>query len=368
MKRVIFAIFALLTLSAGAASPLQPIDSKATKRTVALYNNLHNIPQRGVLFGQQDATSMGHIWSSDDDSRGDLKEICGSHPAVIGADFAGLCSSDPNKVERKKEELVRLIRETYKRGGVMTICWHATNPMNDKSFYWKESQVEAVAEMLPGGEANDKYRAWLKNVAEVMQMVKGIPIIFRPLHEFDGDWFWWGANHCSKEDFIALWRYTVEYLRDELKVHNMLYAFSPDCKFNNEEELLDRYPGDDYVDIIAFDEYWDFKPDGGNDPALALKKSRIVSKVAASRGKIAAMSETGLEGVPDTTWYTKTLLPILKDEQVSFAYVMVWRNSNYSSGHHYAPYKGHPAESDFVEFYNDDFTIFEDTIGSIYKF
>ncbi len=359
MKHLLFAILATCIAATGVASPLRPIDRKANKRTIALYNYLHKVPQQGILFGQQDASTMGHIWTSDDDSRGDIKEMCGSHPAIIGADFSGLCSSDPAKVESKKQRLAKEILDTDKRGGITTICWHMTNPMNDKSFYWKESQTEAVAEMLPGGEANEKYRGWLENVAEVMKATKGVPIIFRPLHEFDGDWFWWGASHCTTDDFVALWRYTVGYLRDELRVHNLLYTFSPDCKFFSEEELLARYPGDDYVDIIAFDEYWDFRPDGANDPSLALKKAIIVSETARKRGKIAAMSETGLEQVSDHTWYSQTLLPILKDERVSLAYVMVWRNSNYAETHYYAPFKGHPAEPDFVKFYNDEFTIFE---------
>ncbi len=351
-----------------------PIDNKASEMTVALYNNLHRVPERGVLFGQQDATTMGHIWSSETNDRSDIEEMCGSHPAVIGADFAGLCSDDPAKVERSKEVLINQIKGTYKRGGITTICWHMANPMVENgSFYWEKSPIKAVSEMLPGGAANAKYVGWLESVAEVMRQSKTkdrelIPIIIRPYHEFDGDWFWWGASHCSTENFVALWRYTVDYLRVELGVHNALYAFSPDCKFESEAELLARYPGDEYVDVIAFDDYWDFRPDGANDPQLALKKSRIISETAAKRGKIAAMSETGLEGVSDPTWYSQTLLPLLKADGVEFAYVVVWRNSNYSSGHHYAPYKGHPAEADFVEFYRDPHTIFEDRIGSIYTF
>ncbi|MFR9554338.1 MAG: glycosyl hydrolase [Rikenellaceae bacterium] len=376
MKKLFCTLLTLLALSATKAQTLKPIDGKATKRTVALYNNLHQIPQRGILFGQQDATTMGHIWSSDTNDRSDIKEMCGSHPAVIGDDFVGLCSNDPKKVARTKRSLVNQIVGTYRRGGVTTICWHASNPMiegdNNNTFYWKKAQQRAVEHILPGGKANARYKSWLKNIAECMDEVRDdngklIPVIFRPLHEFDGDWFWWGESHCSKEDFVALWRYTVEQLRDEFGVHNILYAFSPDCRFNNEEELLARYPGDEFVDIIAFDEYHDFKPSGDGNPSKALEKSIIVSDVARKRGKIAAMSECGLEGVSDSTWYGQTLLPILKDERVSFAYVLVWRNSNYSETHYYAPFKGHPAEADFVKFYNDQFTIFEDSIGKMYK-
>ncbi|MFR9533311.1 MAG: glycosyl hydrolase [Rikenellaceae bacterium] len=371
---LLLSIFIMASCSATTSEPSHiTVDRDASELTINLYNNLHKTPERGILFGQQDATTMGHIWSSTSNDRSDVKEMCGSHPAIIGADFSGLCSSDPKRVERSKEALINQIIGTYNRGGVTTICWHASNPMvENSSFYWAKTPVEAMAQMLPGGEANAKYNSWLKNIAEVMGQIKGgngelIPIIFRPFHEFDGDWFWWGVNHCTVEEFVAVWRYTVEYLRDELGVHNMLYAFSPDCKFESEEEFLLRYPGDDYVDIIAFDDYWDFRPDGENNPQLALMKSRIISELAAKRGKVAAMSETGLEGVTDPTWYSKTLLPILKDQHVNFSYVVVWRNSNYGAEHHFAPYKGHAAEADFVEFYKDPFTIFEDRIGGIYK-
>lgn len=372
MRELLIVCLAMFFASCSGKSPLLPIDANATKETVALYNNLHSITERGILFGQQDATTMGHIWSSTTNDRSDIKEMCGSHPAIIGADFSGLCSPDPDKVIAAKAALVNQIIGTYNRGGVTTICWHAANPMTDGSFYWAKSPQEAIAEMLPGGDAHAKYQSWLDNIADVMSQIKGsegelIPIIFRPFHEFDGDWFWWGAGHCTAEDFIAVWQYTVNYLRDELEVRNLLYAFSPDCKFENEEDLLARYPGDEYVDIIAFDDYNDFRPHGANDPSLALKRSIIITETAKKKGKIAALSETGLEAVTDPTFYSKILLPILKDPKVGLAYVVVWRNSNYGEQHHFAPYKGHPAESDFVEFYKDDFTIFEDRIGDIYK-
>ena len=85
-----------------------------------------------------------------------------------------------------------------------------------------------------------------------------IPVIFRPWHEFDGDWFWWGKKYCTAEQFKELYRFTVTYLRDTCHVHNFLYAFSPDVNFTSEKEYLERYPGDEYVDIIAMDNYWDF--------------------------------------------------------------------------------------------------------------
>ena len=105
-----------------------------------------------------------------------------------------------------------------------------------------------------------------------------VPIVFRPYHEFDGDWFWWGKSHCTREDFISLWRFTVSYLRDSLDVHNFIYAFSPDNKFNSEAEYLSRYPGDGYVDLVGVDNYGDFGRDGKYNLEAGIKKLKIVHR------------------------------------------------------------------------------------------
>jgi mannan endo-1,4-beta-mannosidase len=73
---------------------------------------------------------------------------------------------------------------------------------------------------------------------------------------------WWGAPHSTREEFIALWKFIVSYLRDSLRVRNFLYAFSPDNLFNNEAEYLPRYPGDEWVDIVGMDNYGEFGRDG----------------------------------------------------------------------------------------------------------
>jgi mannan endo-1,4-beta-mannosidase len=116
-------------------------------------------------------------------------------------------------------------------------------------------------------------------------------MIFRPYHEFDGDWFWWGKAHCTIEEFKLLWRFTVSYLRDSLDVHNFIYAFSPDCKFNNEAEYLERYPGDEWVDMVGVDDYADFGRDGRYNLERGIKLLKIVSDYAQQTGKLAAFTK-----------------------------------------------------------------------------
>ena len=144
-----------------------------------------------------------------------------------------------------------------------------------------------------------------------------------------------------------MWRTTVDYLRNKRKVRNILYAFSPDRNFYSEKDFLDRYPGDDYVDIIGTDIYYDFTPDGDGLEWIT-KKLKIISDIARKKNKIAAFTETGLEGIVNHKWWTDRLLKAIDHDSVNIAFLMVWRNAN--TTHHYAPYKGHPSAENFVEF------------------
>jgi sialate O-acetylesterase len=371
----VFIITFLLFFTANALLSVeekQLSDKQATVETKALFKNLDLLGEnRQILFGQQDATVMGHIWADPSNTRSDLKDITGSFPAMIGTDFSGLSSNDAATVENTKNSLLQIVSATYRRGGITTICWHMSNPAGGGNYNYTPGSVEPVREMVKGGKYNKQYRQWLDHVADFANKAKGlkgeqIPILFRPFHEFDGGWFWWGDTHCTAEEFINLWRYTVSYLRDTKGVHNFIYVFSPDCRFDMKTKYLERYPGDEYVDVLGFDDYWDFRPDGANNPELALQKSRIVTEIAKERGKIAAMTETGLESVSNPQWYSTVLLPILKDENVRFSYVVVWRNSNYDPNHYYAPFRGHPGENDFLKFYNDETILFEDDMSNVY--
>lgn len=348
------------------------IDPRATKETVALFQNLKKLSHKHVLFGHQHATEYGHGWSGDE-GRSDVKSVTGSYPAVIGVDFSGLSGRPKEQIEKNKELLRKQIVDTYNRGGVTTVAWHFNNPVTDTGFYWKEGvSVPAVRNIIPGGSHHDEYKEILRTIADLANSLKGkdgslAPMIFRPYHEFDGNWFWWGKAHCTREEFISLWRFTVSCLRDELQVHNFLYAFSPDCLFNTEDEFLERYPGDEWVDMVGMDDYADFGRDGKYNLAAGINKLKIVSDYAQKAGKLAAFTETGLESIPNPTWWTETLLKALTTEGLRLSYVLVWRNDTRSATHYYAPYPGHSSVPDFLKFYEDPFMLFERDLPPLYR-
>lgn len=353
-------------------SKLALIDKDATPETVNLFLNLHEISKKHILFGHQHATEYGHGWFGDS-NRSDVKSVTGSHPAVIGVDFSGLSGRPDSSIEKTKNALRKTISATYNRGGVVTIAWHFSNPISGGGFYWKDSvSLPAVKYIIPGKQHHDKYKSILQEIGSFVKSIKGrdgkvVPMIFRPFHEFDGDWFWWGRAHCTPEEFKTLWRFTVSYLRDSLQVHNFIYAFSPDNKFNNREEYLERYPGDQWVDMVGMDNYGDFGRDGRYNVEAGIKKLKVVSDYARTAGKLAAFTETGLESIPNKTWWTETLLKALKSDDIQLSYVLVWRNDTRSATHYYAPYPGHASEPDFRRFYNDPYTLFENDLKGIYE-
>lgn len=349
-----------------------PIDPKATKETLALFTYLKQISGHSILFGHQHATEYGHGWWGET-NRSDVKSVTGSHPAVIGVDFSGLSGQPDSLITKEENRLRQIIQDTYERGGIITVSWHFNNPLSDGGFYWKEGvSAAAVPLLVPGAAKHAVYKAILTRIAAFLHTVKGkngalVPLLFRPFHELDGSWFWWGKNHCTPEQLKELWKFTVSYLRDSMQVHQLLYAYSPDCTFRTEEEFLERYPGDAYVDLVGMDNYADFGRDGKYDLAAAVHKLQVVQQYADKAGKLTALTETGLESIPKPDWWTSVLLKTIRTPGLKLCYVLVWRNDTRSATHYYAPFPGQLSVPDFIRFYKDPAILFEKDLPRLYQ-
>ena len=371
-----------LVLSAGKPAPpgkrlIQAravlVDKSATAETAALFANLHRLAGRHVLFGHQDDTRNGYGWTRDylatavPPGKSDVQDATGTYPAVYGWDLQSIAGFYTGPVvEHEKRLLRQLTVDAYNRGGVNTYSWHYNNPVSKVSVNWRDSPVEAVAPLLPGGSHHAVYTQSLRDIAVYAKSLIGadgrvIPIIFRPFHEMDGDWFWWGKSHCTAQQYRQLYQFTVAYLRDSLQVHSFLYAWSSDRNFATEQELLERYPGDAFVDIVGMDNYGDLQPTVR--PEVAQQKLSVVTALAARNHKVAALTETGLENVTQADWFTLRLLPLLRSQTSGIAYVMLWSNSQAT---YWTPHAGHPAELNFREFYNNELLVFGNRLPAMY--
>lgn len=362
------------------------VDPDATVETKALFLNLAVLSSsNNTLFGHEDDLAYGVHWR-DVSGRSDVLETAGSYPAVYGWDVGGLELGDEANLDGVNFDSMRgWIREGYAQGGVITISWHMYNPVSGENSWDRETR--AVANILPGGSHHGLYVAWLNSFADFAASLTSpgtpwnpdehlIPVEFRPFHEHNGSVFWWGGRNRTDSDFVQLWRFTVEHLRDTRGVHNLLYAFSPDARFmvgdgtfgafvdlaDFEAEYFEAYPGPAYVDVFGLDNYADVETRRREDYEQTI--SMVVSLARDQEDiKLPALTETGQERLTDDDWWTTFLGRLIRGARTGrgqVAWALVWRNG--SEEHHYAPYVRHPSVPDFRQFRNQRYILFEDEL------
>ena len=316
-----------------------------------------------IMYGHEDALLYGHNWSPEGApasgyDRSDVKEVCGDHPAVLGLDLGGIESAGKENLDELWFSDIRNAAAAHhSRGGIVTFSWHVRNPLTGGDA-WDTSSTEAVASILEGGANHTLFMGWLANLADFLLSVKDsegnpIPVIFRPWHEHTGSWFWWGRNICTTGQYKALWHMTYDYLTRERGLSNLVWAYSPNTGVD-EEGYMERYPGDGEVDILGFDCYEQPGRDGSFDEANARYAAQLrealsfITRLGEEHGKIAALTETGLEGIPCDGWWSEVLLPAV--EEYPIAYLLTWRNAWNRPTHFYGPYAGALCEEDFKRF------------------
>lgn len=347
-------------------SGTKPADKQATTETRQLISTMFELTSKGIMFGHQDDLAYGIGWIAPN-GKSDVFRVCGDYPAVFGWDLGHLetgaaCNLDSVPFSSMKQWAI----EVNALGGINTFSWHLNNPVNDSSA-WNFSTKGTVKSILPGGEKHEKFTQWLDKVANFFTDLKDttgkpIPVIFRPFHEHSGDWFWWGKKHCSSQEYIQLWQFTFRYLTETRQVHNLLFAFSPSDNFRNKADFLERYPGNEYVDLIGFDIYQMQNQTNKQFAGKLKEKLGILHEVAKENNKLAAITEIGYEQIPYPTWWTEILWPAIKDSGVSYA--LFWRNAANRPNHFYAPYPGQQSEKDFVELYKLTETLFRSDIAN----
>ena len=338
-------------------------DPNATAETIALFYNLKKISKTKTVIGQHDAFNAFYGNISGDS---DIKKATGKDPGLQGLDFMFITDKNNNGQAdnwfyQQEQKIIQDVKTAYSRGMINTFCWHLREPNNEDSFYASDmtsaQTSTAFRGLLPGGIHHNWYKAKLDKVASVLQSLTDangtkIPVIFRPFHEFDGSWFWWGQNFCTAEEYKAVFQFTVNYLRDTKNVHNVLYAFSPDNSYTTATNYLSRYPGDTYVDILGMDNYGDYSLNQGiNGSVRANQKLTLISNLAIEKVKIAALTETGYQvtasNSPIPDWFSTLLFDSITTNNPQIGYVMFWNNTQNA---YYVPTPGRPNLADFVTF------------------
>jgi mannan endo-1,4-beta-mannosidase len=228
--------FACLERRARTANPKALSDARAV---LAYLREAPQRPDRRIVTGQ---FIGGGKFSG-------LKEINKIHDktgkwlGMIGNDYALMHAAD---ITGNKYLL-----EYWEQGGLVTVSFHALNPNTHRFASVKNRNVDIRDLFNPETKA---YRTWIKDLdlaAEGLQELqdKGVVVLWRPFHEMNKDFFWWGNRNV--DDFVKLWRQTFDYLTHTKGLNNLLWVYSP----YQAPDTAKYYPGDNYVDVVAMDAY-----------------------------------------------------------------------------------------------------------------
>ena len=178
-----------------------------------------------------------------------IHERTGHWPALIGVDYAdfprgSLTTKVPNQVAI----------EYWKQGGLVTVMAHLSNPANPKGGGLRDKGVNLEELLSEGAETHRRWMEELDLMAEGLKELQeaGVVVLWRPFHEMNGGWFWWGAK--DPDQFIKVWRHSFDYFTKTKGLNNLLWVYGP----NHSQNTANYYAGDGYVDLVGLDAYTDF--------------------------------------------------------------------------------------------------------------
>ncbi len=278
------------------------VNKNASLETRKLMNFLLDTNGKKIISGQQDFSDVEWISSN-----------FGKKPAIVGFDFLNYTVEDSTHAYQDVEKAI----SWSKNGGIVAFLWHWIAPKNKENekvdykrgFYTKYTSFDIKYALE--NQNSEEYQLLIRDIDKIAYQLKRleqekIPILFRPLHEAEGKWFWWGAK--GPEYAIELYHLLYNRLTNIHKINNLIWVWnsiSPQW-----------YPGDDYVDIISYDSY----PSAGDYSSQSVKYDLAMS--LGKGNKLVAMSENG--SIPDPE--------LLKSYNISWSWFMTWRQEYLKNG------------------------------------
>jgi mannan endo-1,4-beta-mannosidase len=201
-----------------------------------------------------------------------IQQQSGVWLGMIGMDYTNW-GNPVNYVEPN-----RLAKQYWDLGGLVTISAHLQNPTNPSVGPRGRDQIRINEIFQAGTPTNNYWREELRQMADGLTELQnqGVVVLFRPYHEMNGNWFWWGAWE-NKEDFKRMWRETKSYMENERGLRNLIWVYAPNNSLNGGSDVLEYYAGSDQVDLVGLDIYLneiDTEPQrvGGYQQLLTLGK------------------------------------------------------------------------------------------------
>jgi mannan endo-1,4-beta-mannosidase len=261
----------------------------------------------------------------------------GKWPALTCFDYIDYTNPGANWVDYSA--IYSLGSNWWQQNGLVGIMWHWRDPLNKSgAFYTKDTNFD-VSKILDTN--SPEYKAMLSDIDTIAGYLRefrnaGIPVIWRPLHEAAGGWFWWGAKGAAP--CKALWRIMFDRMVNHHRLNNLIWVWTT----NSHADALDWYPGDNYTDILGMDLYPGENKHGSQ--YLEFEKVKDIFKGK----KMIALSECG--SVPDPA--------LMMEYGDTWSWFMPWNGDyNRSNAHNGAAW--------WNKFFSYDYVISRDKMPSL---
>jgi len=241
----IMALFAFAAFASPDTDPANPRANPATRAELAYFQSLSATSERHVISGQFSNFGKGASVRA----MTNVFEKTGHWPAIFGADYAdfdrgGLETAQPNQAAMAY----------WKQGGLVTISAHLYNPTTTNGGGLRDKDVDLASLLATNDPTHARWMRELNLLAAGLQELREakVVVLWRPFHEMNGDWFWWGGK--DPETFIQVWRQMFDYFTDTKGLDNLIWVYSP----NHGRNTASYYAGSLYVDLVGLDAYTDF--------------------------------------------------------------------------------------------------------------
>lgn len=279
----------------------EPVTPNASPEAVQLLNYLYEVSGNHTISGQHCAPLVGSTRLSV------AHRMTGHYPALFGQDFGFSYPGYWDGINYRQRIVDEAIRRHHE-GFIITLMWHAVPPTEDEPVSFRESiQGELTSEewnelITPGTLLNERWKSQVDVIAWFLKQLEyaKVPVLWRPYHEMNGAWFWWGQKK-GEEGYIKLWKMMFDRLVNFHGLDNLLWVYNTN-EFKEGVDPHDTcYPGDAYVDIIATDVYTEGFNQVNYDQLVALAGEKPI-----------ALGEVGsppsldiLDAQPRWTWFMR---------------------------------------------------------------
>ncbi len=232
----------------------------------------------------------------------EMHRATGHWIAMVGTDYGRgrHDTADPDAAAAN-----RVLIDHWKNDGLVTVTWHAANPWTGGTA-WDRKAVKLADLVTP---ASDVHAAWMRQLDRVATGLAqlrdaGVVVLWRPLHEMNGGWFWWGRR--ERAEYVAVWLHMFEYFTETKKLDNLLWVYSASARHQVPADLY--YPGAAYCDIVGLDHYADAFDLPGYRELTALGKPFGLTEVGPKRDLRGSFDYAKLivaikERYPETTFF-----------------------------------------------------------------